>query len=721
MGSKLRKSKMPKRKVEEAFHDMPKPKDASSAVWDHFKLKKKITTVTTVETKRVAIQRSTTSSETAASSGESSSNTLESHDTEEAYSTQEELVTVCIHCEKSYTYGGSTGNMNKHLANKHAKIFFGAKRAETAERRQTQQTLTAMAEKHSKKRYTAKEMKAIHHDLLCYIVGDLKPLNLPESKRFRRFCATLNSKYVPPAYSTIRSMLREAFQYTKSVLLPSFLSTAKYVSFTTDLWTALDHKGQFLSVTLHWLTPEFEMRDIELIAKLPYPHTANHVADKLEQIINDDYECGQKIVAAASDNAASMISALEKFDIIRVPCVVHTMNLIAKSILKVPGMIELEQRVRALTNFIRESDKRRQLFRECQLLLGMKTAKDLISDSPTRFNSFYLLLSRLLEVKDTFGVMKLRLISMRDTSLNEADTHLCKAAEARAWLHELERVELSETEWSIAVQVRRLLEPVCDTSTYLGASKYPTLSAVLPALHSLKEYISEMAIGHPTVVEVRDAILTSLANRWDSLAVAALRPSVLDPRFKDLDFIESARSRTQAEDSIQSEYNRRKERDAQRLRTVNGQDGRPPENAANDDPVNDDTDERANKRSAQSQEPTTFSLFQRRERRNAPVLIGNRDPNDEWAAYKLIHPVTHTTDVLRWWRERKHVFPILSDLALKYLAVPASAVPSERLFSAAGNLITKKRTKLAPDTVEEELFLRSCIRYDEFSSILDLE
>lgn len=52
---------------------------------------------------------------------------------------------------------------------------------------------------------------------------------------------------------------------------------------------------------------------------------------------------------------------------------------------------------------------------------------------------------------------------------------------------------------------------------------------------------------------------------------------------------------------------------------------------------------------------------------------------------------------VKWWKENEVRFPILAMLAKSYLSVPATSTPSERLFSVAGNIVTKKRASLTSE------------------------
>ena len=58
-----------------------------------------------------------------------------------------------------------------------------------------------------------------------------------------------------------------------------------------------------------------------------------------------------------------------------------------------------------------------------------------------------------------------------------------------------------------------------------------------------------------------------------------------------------------------------------------------------------------------------------------------------------------------WWKVNEGRFPRLAILARKYLAIPGTSVPSERVFSAAGLTVNRLRTRLTPEHVDMLIFL----------------
>ncbi|XP_061794382.2 uncharacterized protein [Nerophis lumbriciformis] len=67
--------------------------------------------------------------------------------------------------------------------------------------------------------------------------------------------------------------------------------------------------------------------------------------------------------------------------------------------------------------------------------------------------------------------------------------------------------------------------------------------------------------------------------------------------------------------------------------------------------------------------------------------------------------VARSQDPLKYWDQQKTTFPNLFQLSLHFLCTPASSVPCERVFSTAGEIITKKRNRLKFNTLGKTGFL----------------
>ena len=63
------------------------------------------------------------------------------------------------------------------------------------------------------------------------------------------------------------------------------------------------------------------------------------------------------------------------------------------------------------------------------------------------------------------------------------------------------------------------------------------------------------------------------------------------------------------------------------------------------------------------------------------------------------------TNPLDWWRIHEPRFPLVAELSRRILCIPATSASSERVFSAAGLTISKKRASLNPDTAADLIFL----------------
>ena len=220
--------------------------------------------------------------------------------------------------------------------------------------------------------------------------------------------------------------------------------------------------------------------------------------------------------------------------------------------------------------------------------------------------------------------------------------------------------------------------------------KYVTSSAFIPILKLLSDDILKEKEEDTTLTnDIRSYILADLSQRNLQTEVVELLQisSFIDPRFKlkYLDDDEAENAITQVcSDSVEI--------------------------------LSQSTESSSSQSSAAS--ATTNLQQPAKKRRTLGSLLKSDDTNDnatplspeqkafnEIEKYKAEEPLDPDDDPLKWWKEHSKKYPILSRVCKKYLAIPATSSPSERLFSRAGNITTPLRNSLKPAKVDMLTFL----------------
>lgn len=151
---------------------------------------------------------------------------------------------------------------------------------------------------------------------------------------------------------------------------------------------------------------------------------------------------------------------------------------------------------------------------------------------------------------------------------------------------------------------------------------------------------------------------------------------------------------------LELEYQRlQEEKELPRVSTEEMKDGRPPKVQRGDGHV-DIFAALANK----SEEDDDTELA------NAELTTASALAKNEINTYRAMDPLPHSSeeygDPLAWWKLHQTAFPLMARVARRVLNIPATSGSSERVFSSAGNVISKKRTKLSPDIASTIVFLR---------------
>ena len=237
---------------------------------------------------------------------------------------------------------------------------------------------------------------------------------------------------------------------------------------------------------------------------------------------------------------------------------------------------------------------------------------------------------------------------------------------------------LSDNQWQLADQIAPVLRELAVATEILCYDDIPTITSYYPLVFSVASKMAVKADDGGVVSEFKTRVINGLQGRllndnyWETEPMVA---SVFDPSTKDLRFL--------TEETRETVYDNVK----RALDIINS--AQEPEAAADAEPV------------AKKSAISVIASFLGSEITN----IESADQHfDEFQSY-LSCRISDVVNPLEWWSVNRRKYPMLAKLARRYLAIQATSVPSERLFSAAGNTITKKRNALCSDTADKLLFL----------------
>ncbi|GBC25170.2 zinc finger BED domain-containing protein 4-like [Rhizophagus irregularis DAOM 181602=DAOM 197198] len=201
----------------------------------------------------------------------------------------------------------------------------------------------------------------------------------------------------------------------------------------------------------------------------------------------------------------------------------------------------------------------------------------------------------------------------------------------------------------------------------------------------------ESANSDQIIKRVLGTIIKSLNSYWQVPNQNALISTILDPRYKDLEFLSDDELQTKTEINLQNMYDDLKF------------ELNPNEESLEVPPTRN-----------QSSEDSIFNVLHRttshkRKKKSNEV--------DNYLNESITEKADPNINPFEWWNHNRHRFPILSILARKYLSIPATSVPSERLFSDAGNSMTNKQTRLSPKFFQEILFIKRNSKYIDMFSL----
>ncbi|KAK4328281.1 hypothetical protein Pmani_001306 [Petrolisthes manimaculis] len=549
----------------------------------------------------------------------------------------------CQACGETVQHSGNTSNMLKHLKKKHP-----VESAEIEAKRKEDATASTSA-------YESPKAKSLTSKLLKMIAVDLQPLSIVDDQGFREFAREMDPRYVLPSRrSLVRTDFPQLFQRAQSDVKSILTEVSdRDITLTTDLWTSRAGEA-YMSLTCHYISKDWKFRShILSTSHLPGEHTAHAIAEKLTTEA-EEWGISEKIQAIVTDNGANMVAGVRVAGFKQIPCFAHSLNLVVQDSLNSSQSVgPILQKCNSVVTYFHHSTKAMDKLREIQQQINLPMHK-LINSVVTRWNSVFYMLERIVEQNQA--------ITTALCVLGRSTMCLCE--------EELEKIKDMIT----------ALRPYEEVTRELSAEKFVSISKVIPLSTLLLTSSSDLSKKDNEVAcQLAQQCKKRFMNIEQNYPLAA--STWFDPRFKSLTFKNNDNIKVTKEKIIH---------ELQKMKPV------PAPTDLDDSPA-----------VPPEEKGGIWTMFDQAKKKNQEQRTSSSmvDAHIEMRMYGDEQLMSRETDPLEWWRSREECLKFSSKLARKYLGIVATSVPSERLFSKAGQLISDRRASLKPKNVNMLLFL----------------
>jgi hAT family C-terminal dimerisation region len=523
------------------------------------------------------------------------------------------------------------------------------------------------------------------------IAADMQPLSIVENIGFKRLLNVLEPRYKIPSRSYFtRTVIPDMYAAVRAKIQLE-VDKAEFVSFTTDIWTNDNNVDSFLGLTAHWIDDNWCRKSVVLeMQPLESRHTGEVIAETIRGMIDKWHIDQRRTGVFVRDNGSSMVKAARLLGVADLGCYIHTTQLVVNDGLKSQcEVLEVIGTCRSIVGHFRHSTQATAKLEAIQKSLGI-TDDDiiqhrLIQDVPTRWNSTFYMLERLLEQKKAVSLYTL------EANIPILDAH----------------------QWNFLEQIVHTLRPF-EEETRTASLATSTASMIIPSARLLMRFLQADDAGNKfskvndllDIRPLRFAIYDSMSTRFvdiDSNKICSLA-TILDPYFKTFFFATDA-AKNQARKWLLEETKRVQDQQ---------QPTQPTASARNETVIESDIQVQP----CTSSKSVLANYWAEFANSHTPQNTESIDYQQEVERY-LTEPLKQRCDPLEdpvvYWKQRALGFPLVSKVARKYLATPPSSVSSERMFSTAGDVATEKRSCLLPKHTEMLLFLAKNLPFCNFN------
>ncbi|XP_043258578.1 E3 SUMO-protein ligase ZBED1-like [Colletes gigas] len=409
------------------------------------------------------------------------------------------------------------------------------------------------------------------------------------------------------------------------------LNAVKNVVCTSDCWSSLA-QDSYIAITVHiinsnWGTDSFVLSVYEMEER----HTAQNLADELQRTL-EEWEINSKVVAIVTDNAKNMVNAIsllsevsDNTNIYSVTCAAHSVQLAVNHALKEKTVQQIIDTCSKMVGHFKHSNVAKHALQEKQVQLSLPK-NTLIQSCSTRWNSTYFMLDSLYTNRCAISNVI-------------ADRAITNARVAQS-------LEINEKQWTIIESLLNILKPLQIITTLFCGESHSPISMVRPLIKKLIEKHLNLNNDDDTLLCIfKKTIISELTRRFklewiegDTLSLNHIS-CFFDPRYKNLEHETS-----DVKEIIRTE--------AKRL-------------LQNSDVVNAvHTVNTVNTAKAHDKSALEFLYNEITDKNDVYIQI---------ETYMTEPQLRFDLNPFEWWKARTNKYPAISEVAKKYLTIPATS------------------------------------------------
>lgn len=493
------------------------------------------------------------------------------------------------------------------------------------------------------------------------ICKDLLCLSFVEHAGFKAVLEYTSPLFKMPSSDTITRKMEIKYELLKEKFALE-LEHVECYCITCDNWTDLAN-DTYIGVTIHY------RKDSELVSgtlgciPLKERHTSEYLLEKLKNVFKEFKVNIEKIFVMISDRAANIKKAC--IDLVGIkkwlPCIAHVLSsIIPDSLAEFPDLTSMVDKLKGIVKLIRQCGPATDELKRSQIAKGVSEGNTLklIQSVPTRWDSTINMIERYFEIEPHLF-----------TSMSKCSKPLDL---------------MTREESCVMKDVLITMLPIREILKEIGGQKYPTASLIIPLISLLEKSYESISPntdqGRAFKAKVSDNLNEQFKYIEQNKILAV--STILDPRFKRL-YFKLPTAIVSTKNYIKLELSKLKSIRIKSSETVST----------------------SVKQSTESSKKTNvWDLHDQLQRSKTRDQLSE---DIELEQYLDLEEIQRFDDPLDYWLGVKKTFPNLSIMALNYLSLLATSIPSERLFSTAGKIRTETRNKLLPKHVNMLVFLSS--------------